>query len=338
MGWDDLVTEFRALGGIFDNVELRRGPRGRGLFPIDSTRPVTMKVPPNLLIPSKDIEIRAGQLVCKRSATLGERERTFFEHYQRQLGWGAGLLDELTQEQREWSRLPPDVQHVLREASIVSALQFLFLEPDDDSCLQRYLSTRQSNYHGSEVLMPFVELVNCSSSTAVGFQHANGITVSGTFADEILVDYNSTADCWDRAVKYGHFDSTIHACSMALRYQSAGAENIQIYKRYQQAEHRDKMALPLVQRAQDSTIEFSYLMLGNSCHPRLPRGIFQHLSKGLALQGPDETFEIVQHYNRVQLLRFLDAAESVQTPLASTLRRAARQQLLTLSYCWGTVA
>src|SRR6476646_4511492 len=35
--WDEMVREFRALGGTVENVRLGDGPLGRGLFPIDDS-------------------------------------------------------------------------------------------------------------------------------------------------------------------------------------------------------------------------------------------------------------------------------------------------------------
>jgi len=38
--WDELVDEFRALGGTLENVRLGHGALGRGLFPIEPGRPL----------------------------------------------------------------------------------------------------------------------------------------------------------------------------------------------------------------------------------------------------------------------------------------------------------
>jgi hypothetical protein len=296
-----------------------------------------IKAPPSLLIPSKNVEIRGGQLVTKASASLGKRQRAFFDRYQLELGWGAGLFEELRQAQLEWSVLPPDMQKTLRETSIASGMPTLFSAPDEEICLKRYLSTRQSEYRGDPVLMPFVELVNCSGQATTNYAHEDGIAVAGTFDDEILVNYNITMDCWDRAVYYGFFDATIQASSLAFRYQSAEGEAVQVHKFYEQRQYLDKMRLPVARLAADGAVAFSYLMLGHSRQPRLPRGIFQHLCKEVPLQHSDEMFELIQHYNRSQLLRFLSASENMRTSLMTMLRRAAYQQLTTLSHCWGSL-
>jgi len=82
MTWEELLAEFRELGGIADNVALRQGALGRGIFPIDPEKPVRLRTPPNLLVASADTEVQQGRLVVRQSATLGGRERIFFERYQ----------------------------------------------------------------------------------------------------------------------------------------------------------------------------------------------------------------------------------------------------------------
>jgi len=58
--WDELVEEFRALGGTMDNVRLGHGPLGRGLFVIDPARPFLVRAPENLLVSVSDIVFENG--------------------------------------------------------------------------------------------------------------------------------------------------------------------------------------------------------------------------------------------------------------------------------------
>ena len=42
--WDDMIAEFRALGGTADNIVQAKGPLGRGIFPIDRRLNLTRSV------------------------------------------------------------------------------------------------------------------------------------------------------------------------------------------------------------------------------------------------------------------------------------------------------
>jgi len=53
--WEEMLEEFRALGGVAENIRLDDGPLGRGLFPIDAASPIRIFIPESLLLESKYI-------------------------------------------------------------------------------------------------------------------------------------------------------------------------------------------------------------------------------------------------------------------------------------------
>ena len=63
--WHDMLTVFRALGGTADNICLRHGERGRGIFPVDPGRPIAIHIPENLLIKLSDIRFVDGKFRMK---------------------------------------------------------------------------------------------------------------------------------------------------------------------------------------------------------------------------------------------------------------------------------
>jgi hypothetical protein len=329
-GWDELLSEFRALGGTADNVTLRQGSRGRGVFPVDGTKPVRLFVPPNLFVPSSDTEIRDGQLVVKASAAFGERERVFFDRYQRELSWGAGTFDDLWQMQLAWSRLPQELQHQLRE--IGGAAGDRFSTPSEEECRKRYLATRQLSYRGVSVLFPMAELVN-HSDKVVGFEINEGVAVTGTFVDEVLVNY-SHDDCWGKALAYGFCDAHINAFSLALDVNTEDF-TVKISREIRKTEIFNGYPLPVV-RTEGKSIQFSWLLLGAPRRPRVPRATFLHLAKKTPIKRPDELFDIIQHTNRIRFLGLLRISEGSAMPLVAMLHNAAWQQLETLSSYWGT--
>src|SRR6266480_2604064 len=58
--WHELLDEFRALGGTADNIRLGDGQFGRGLFPVDGTKPVAIHIPDSLLVPVTDLVVASG--------------------------------------------------------------------------------------------------------------------------------------------------------------------------------------------------------------------------------------------------------------------------------------
>jgi hypothetical protein len=332
-GWEALLEEFRALGGIADNIVRREGPRGHGIFPIDRTKPVRLHVPPNLLVPTTLAQLRDGQLVPGEAATLNKRERAFFERYQREFSWGAGVFADIFDGQTQWSQLSPKIRQLLLQSGCVDGVHGRFDPPTPELCLQRYLESRRFSYYGTDVVMPMVELVN-HDEQARSYVVGDGIGVDGTFHGEVLVRYNGD-DCWGRALSYGFCSPGGEAFSFALNYRS-DEHRVQIGRNFERTETFNGAPLPVVRVEDDGTIAFSFLLLGHARHPSLPRAVFEHVTRNLPLRRIDELFELLQHYNRAQLYQLMRLCDAEAAPLVTMLRRAALEQLEVLSNHWGS--
>ncbi|MGE3781192.1 MAG: hypothetical protein AB7H71_00450, partial [Alphaproteobacteria bacterium] len=110
---------------------------------------------------------------------------------------------------------------------------------------------------------------------------------------------------------------------------------IEIGREFDRAERSGGVLLPTVRVAGD-TVRFPFLTLGNVKSPALPRAVFLHITRNTPIMYPDGLFDLIQHYNRLLLLKFLRRSEGPATPLLTVLRSAAYQQLETLSSYWGT--
>ena len=88
MEWDELIGEFRELGGVAENVRLDRGALGRGIFVCDPDKPAALHASENLLFRVADVVLRDGQLRAKGAS---ERRRAAnaasFDAYERYFGW-----------------------------------------------------------------------------------------------------------------------------------------------------------------------------------------------------------------------------------------------------------
>lgn len=330
MSWEQLLRDFRALGGVAENIAIRHGSRGRGLFPIDPSRPIRLRAPPNLLIKEDDTEVRDGQLVIKTSTAVGARERAFFDRYQQEFSWGAGVFDDLWQQQLAWSKLPQSVQSVLKQ--IWPIRETRFSEPSEALCHRRYFRTRGIIFDGSRAVHPIVELVN-HGGMVPGFDLTDGVSVGGTFEGEVLVNYGGD-DCWGMVLGYGFCEARnfAHSARCAFDLESC---HVEISRAFDRVERYNGFAVPLV-RIDGHSIDFPFLTLGNARYPHVPRAVLRHVMKSAPIEGLDEMFDLVQHHNRMLMLGFLRGSEDSDTPLVAMLRGAAYQQLETLSYNWGT--
>ena len=332
MDWDELVAEFRSLGGIADNVALGEGPFGRGLFVIDPAEPVEVRTPENLLVRSEDVEIRDRQLVAKSSANLGKRERAFFDRYQQHFSWGAGVFDKLWQAQQHWHELPLDIMATIRRMGTVN--YFRFSAPSNEVCLRHYISSRAIRYQSTVHIVPMIELANHSSESQ-GYLVESGVAIKGTFTSEVLVRYN-LGDPWQMTTGFGFVDRAWFAHSLPLSMDFDGYR-IVIAREFFDSEVKGRIMFPRLV-IDNGTIRLSFLNLGTRSAPRLPRSVFYRLMSKTPIQKPDELFERIQHHNRIQFITLLREINTHNGEAISIIKEAALNQLEALSACFGTRA
>jgi hypothetical protein len=70
--WDEMLTEFRALGGIAENIRLGAGSFGRGLFPIDPIKPINISIPEELLVSVDAVAIENGAFRVKAASPISD--------------------------------------------------------------------------------------------------------------------------------------------------------------------------------------------------------------------------------------------------------------------------
>ncbi|HVA33637.1 MAG TPA: hypothetical protein VNG31_05780 [Candidatus Baltobacteraceae bacterium] len=333
-GWDEVLAEFRSLGGVADNVRLGYGSRGRGLFVIDPAKPATVHVPENMLVPTEDFEIRDDRLAIKSQSKLGDPERRFFERYDKHCGSQAGLLDETWRQQTQWSELPVDVRQFIMTMGAIEEPERRFATPSLELCLHDFVRSRDILYREKPHFAPLIDLLN-HSSAASDYVIGEGIAAEGIYEDEVLVKYNDV-DSWALMLHYGFADACVRAYSL-------GGITVDLYARHTLSISREVVRREVhagfvfpVAEASGNAIGLSHLTLGNFNGLALPRAIFRNVMGGV-LDAPraDEVFESIVYYNRGRFHALLRLLNKYDGPLIGTLRDAALHQLEALSACVG---
>jgi hypothetical protein len=335
--FDELLDEFRALGGIAENVRRGLGPYGYGIFPVDPGRPVRLHASENILIPPADLEVRDGRLAVRAGSAVGERERRFFETLHEHFGWSTGGFEELWGAQVQWHGLPAEVAAFVTHMGAISDPNFRFAEPSANVCLYQFVKSRDISYKNQATIMPMIDLVNHSGSApSYVMVEGEGIGVQGVFPGEVLVRYN-VSDSWANTMTYGFADRSPFAYSLSLNVEIFGTQRLSILRNTGLGEvHDDRIHYPR-KRVDGNTIELSFANLGNARQPDLPRAIFRKLlADHVTRQQADDVFESVVRFNHdkfVEALRLLRKHSAV--PLVRALEDAAINQLDALAACVG---
>lgn len=327
--WDGLVEEFRALGGVLQNVRLGRGTIGRGLFPIDPGKPVRILVPENLLFPIDELEFVDGRLRVKKKRESLSREDKFFEEYQEAFSWGAGGRSDCEAFLESMVELPEPVREVLTKDW---GLGQMFHDVDAKLVQNRFLRTRMIYRNRRAVLMPVLELVNHGAMGAP-FRFIGGISIAGRYADEVLARYNFV-DPFGVFLTWGFPNPEPVTYSLKMKLQRPGGTLV-IGRELAKNKVHGRLRVPEV-TVEDDTINLSHVMLGNKSFPKLSRGVFQYLMKEQGIEGADETFDRIRQMNGTRFLNLLSVLDDHESRTITALRQMCRYQLTSLMFSVGT--
>ena len=328
--WQDLLTEFRALGGIAENICLREGAHGRGLFPVDPAKPVAIRIPENLLADSAWAEFPDGAFRLASAAPLGTRERTFLEEYQNTVSWGGGGRQHLEQIVEQAQQLPPELRQSLGTEFHCGPW---FAEPSNGLIGELFVASRPVRYKGRKVFMPFIELANHGAGPPIAT--GDGVAIHGTFSGEVLLKY-ANFDAHGMFMTWGFAADQPQAFSIAIQGK-VGGRPAQIGRELGALDPTQEVWFPRHSQTH-GIIQLEFLMIGNKRHPRASKHIFHTLMQNAGYSNFETAFETIQHANRMHFLKLLALVEDVEGKMAHTIRRVARFQLQAMSYCYGTAS
>lgn len=325
--WNELLDEFRALGGVADNIRLGQGAFGRGLFPIDPTRRVRLHTPENLLIDVADVGFENGALRVAPGAKVGARERSFFENYHAHISWGGGGREEIEKIFEQASALPEPIR---RDLGAKYHCGSWFEDPPSGLIERQFIDSREFYYNGRDVMMPVIELANHGDASAYGCE--SGISIESSVKGELTVRYAETD-------AYGFFRSWGFVCDSAIAFSvevdgSIEGARLFIERQTSGAKNGPRPWVPSL-TVNGGVAKLNFLMLGNGNFPRLCRGIFRRVLREAGFEDVDEAFDKIRRTNLRHFLAMLGDLEAVDGPMALSLRRMARYQLQALSNCFG---
>jgi len=324
--WEEMLDEFRALGGTADNIRLDYGPLGRGLFPVDPAKPVRITIPESLLVSFDHVIFVDGQFRVSADSAVSERGRAFLERYEQDFAWGAEPRAEIERFLAMMSALPEPLRDLLERKYGFGK----FVRPCSTKFLQQlFVGSRSITSPSGRFVMPIIEMANHGGT--VHYEIGPNVSLGGTFDGEVLVRYCLSADAIEMFGVWMFASEEPMAFSVEL---TTGPPD----RQFQVGRDYDGAPAPWVPEitTKKNIVSANYLLLGHENFPRIPRGAFQKAVAKAGLAGMDETFELIQHRNRCFFLELIGALENVESPVVPILRNMARFQLKALSSHYGT--
>jgi hypothetical protein len=326
--WGELTARFRALGGTFDNVEIRTEDGQRGVFAIDPSRECRVCVPPSLLVPTGAVQVVNGDLRVAPDAGVDASGAAFFEDYHRFTSWSDGGRDSVEQSFRELQQLPPACRELLAHTFGMEA----WLEPvTDEIVLRQFVRARHIAYQGTSVLAPMLELANHDPAARGMNPKGLGLAIEGMFAHEVTWRYR-LADAFQMLRSYMFASPERYAFSLPFdAFNKTAGRAIHVGVDNNTRQHRPApVPIPVVKRAPNAT-EITFIVLGDHADPRNGYRCFKsEVAPALGVRDL-EFFEGLVFYNRQKFAQLLASVEADNSPAAPLIRRVSRLQLEGLS-------
>jgi len=329
MNFLEILHQFRQLGGSADNIELRIGQSGRGLFPISSELPIKIMVPKHLLVSPKWLYLDTSKnLRVKKELPLDPDFISFYESYQRYFGWGNGGLEGQSSYHNQLKGLSKKLRQFLLLFGWVDAD---FEKKTLEEYLLAYFVCRQIRLENESKLMPLLELINHSPS-GKQFTVDDGLYVQGTFQGEVLTCYRKNLDAFHFFRNY-HFVSdsnTLLSCIVSINLPNIGTIHISRFD--SMTEKKNNIIAPKITK-NGSDIHIAFLELANIQTNLSPRKIFAEQMQQFQVSTLNAyaVFDGLVGHNQKVLENMISECRQNKSQLAKALELVASNQLSLLT-------
>ena len=157
--WDFLLSEFRRLGGIADNICQKEGRYGRGIFSINPALKSRIFTPAKLLIKTDDIYLEDNKLRIKKEEGYSQEIRNFFNFYQDNFSWGSGGRETTEIFERGLSLFNQNLKELIKN-NITVDIGERHKGEWNNVVKTQFLNARAIKFKGKSFIAPVWELVN----------------------------------------------------------------------------------------------------------------------------------------------------------------------------------
>lgn len=327
--WEETLASFRAFGGVADNVELREGSYGRGLFPKDTNQPVKILVPNNLLADTEWLQLDTqANLILSDKCDWSDEIKSFYLTYMHHYGLNEPLMQQLMQQQSQFAKLPEALKGMMKGFGFSTGF---FQAPTRQLCLEIFKKSRRIVVNKKLVMMPLVELLNHEEQSKKLFHKDNkGISVSGRFKEEILVHYGMAGDAALMFEDYGFSTPKPYTFSGALAI-NVGSKVIRVARFMNLFTTVSNTNVPKL-KLEGNEIHLSCLVLGSINDRKSPKKVFVKLMNEVGM--PDHiasnVFDGIVEQNRSFFLHLLEELKPLEGTAVEGLRVMAKNQLIPL--------
>ena len=222
--WNFLLSEFRKLGGIADNVCQKEGENGRGIFSVNPSLKARIFTPSKLLVKKDDIYLEDNKLRIKKDKEYNQEIRNFFNFYQDNFSWGSGGKETTELFEKGLSLFNSNLKELIKKYALVD-LDERHKGTWDNMIKNQFLNARGVKFSNSYVIAPIWELVNHKVKSLPFIINTEGISTPNYPASncEIRFSYNNLSPL-NRFFSYGFFseETIVFSFPFSIKIQNIG--------------------------------------------------------------------------------------------------------------------
>ena len=203
--WDFLLSEFRRLGGIADNICQREGDYGRGIFPVDSTLRSRIFTPSRLMIKKEDVYLEDNKIRIRQDKEYDQELRKFFNFYQDNFSWSYGGKEITENFEKGLSLFNGDLKQLIKNNTLFD-LEQRHQGNWDEVVKEQFLKSRVVSFGKDQFIAPIWELVNHKVKSLPFIISEKGISTPNypSINCELRHSYGNTGPL-NRFFSYGFF-------------------------------------------------------------------------------------------------------------------------------------
>ncbi|QVL46357.1 MAG: hypothetical protein KFB94_04500 [Methylophilaceae bacterium] len=325
----EILEKFRALGGVADNVELRHGEYGRGIFPKNPNLPIKIITPTHLLVSPSWLKLdRENHIRINPKLGLDPAFVDFYESYQKFFGWSNVGINELSDYHNDLVKLPKSIKQFL----LLFGWQNTDFDKKNITCyLNEYLASRQIRIGNESKLMPIIELIN-HSPDGKQYLASEGVKFVGTFKGEVLASYHGSFDAihFFRIYHFNSQSTTVLSCDVKIDVPDLGLINISRFDAM--VDIKDGVITPRMLKNKNG-IQIDFVELVNNKNKLSPRKVFiDGLSQfNVTLLVANQIFDGLIEHNRRAYADFISECRLSDNKVAKQLESIALNQLKLLN-------
>ena len=327
MEFKEILVEFRALGGIANNIDCRQAKNGRGLFAVNPDLPIQLHCPPNLLLERQYIQLDDQKHIqVSEKANANKHLKSFYEKFHKHFGWSAGGLNQIRDFHNELVLLPKDIKEFL---AILGWHETSFHELNDGKLLEHYLMSHQIDINSKPMIMPIIEMIN-HSSNGNNYIIEDGIKFNGNFKDELFANYNCNIDMFHFYRNY-HFVSPTNyllSCDVSFDFPSIGRVFISRFDNILNQE--DSLKTPQFKKS-NNQLSISFVELSNKQGNARPIFVKLMQSNNISSTKANEIFDGLIEHNKQVLDAFLAECNKSDGRIIEDLKTIAKIHLQILN-------